>query len=633
MKYKASRREKLQYWIDNQFSRGTITLIKWLALISLALITIAAIVLSLFNITPPGEQRITFLEAFWRSLMRTLDPGTMGGDEGVGFRLIMFLVTLAGIFVISTLIGILTTGVESKLEALRKGRSRVLETNHVILLGWGDQVFVLLNELMEANSNQPDTVLVVLGPEDKTVMEETIQQRVTFKGKTRIVCRSGSPLEQSDLIMVSLNTSRAVIILSPGGEDGDSQVIKTVLAVTNHPDRDPSHHLNIVAEIYDPRNMEAAQIIGNGEVQWLQVGDFIARIIAQTCRQSGLSVVYTELLDFGGDEIYFHRQPELVGKTFGEALLMFPKNTVLGLARSQGASRLNPSMDLVIQSEDEVILLASDDDDIHYRPQEICIQHDLIASVQPPARQPESALVLGWNRRGRAIVHELNQYAPPGSEVLIVADSAEIEQQMQSCCPELTNLHITFQSGNTTSRPLLDQLNIKQFDHIILLCYSDTLDVQQADSKTIITLLHLRDIANRKDCHFSIVSEMLDIRNRNLADITRADDFIVSDRLVSLMMAQVAENPRLNLVFQDLFDPDGSEIYLKPAADFIQTGLPVTFYTVIESARRQNAVALGYRLHTQLSDGGMMYGIHLNPLKSDPIVFSPGDQIILLAEE
>ena len=193
MKYKANRREKLQYWIDNQFSRGTITLIKWLALISLALITIAAIVLSLFNITPPGEQKITFFEAFWRSLMRTLDPGTMGGDEGVGFRLIMFLVTLAGIFVISTLIGILTTGVESKLEALRKGRSRVLETNHVILLGWGDQVFVLLNELMEANSNQPDTVLVVLGPEDKTVMEETIQQRVTFKGKTRIVCRSGSP--------------------------------------------------------------------------------------------------------------------------------------------------------------------------------------------------------------------------------------------------------------------------------------------------------------------------------------------------------------------------------------------------------------------------------------------------------
>ena len=96
MKIKASRRERFQYWIDNQFSRGTITLIKWLALLSLILITFAAFILSIFNITPPGEPKITFFEAFWRSLMRTLDAGTMGADEGGGFRFIMFLVTLAG---------------------------------------------------------------------------------------------------------------------------------------------------------------------------------------------------------------------------------------------------------------------------------------------------------------------------------------------------------------------------------------------------------------------------------------------------------------------------------------------------------------------------------------------------------
>jgi len=72
---------------------------------------------------------------------------------------------------------------------------------------------------------------------------------------------------------------------------------------------------------------------------------------------------------------------------------------------------------------------------------------------------------------------------------------------------------------------------------------------------------------------------------------------------------------------------------LKPASDFIKTGVPVNFYTVIEAARQQNSIALGYRLHTQVSDSGIMYGVHLNPLKSDTIVFSPEDKIILLAEE
>ena len=43
------------------------------------------------------------------------------------------------------------------------------------------------------------------------------------------------------------------------------------------------------------------------------------RMIVQTRRQSGISVVYTDLLDFGGDEIYFREEPALAGKTFGEA--------------------------------------------------------------------------------------------------------------------------------------------------------------------------------------------------------------------------------------------------------------------------------------------------------------------------
>jgi ion channel POLLUX/CASTOR len=478
-----------------------------------------------------------------------------------------------------------------------------------------------------------DAVLVVLGNEDKTVMEETIRQRVNFKGKTRIVCRSGNPLELSDLDMVSLNSSRAVVVLSPGGDDADSQVIKIVLAVTNHPSRDPEHRLNIVAEIYNPRNMEAARIISHGEVEWIQVGDFIARVIAQTCRQSGLSVVYTELLDFGGDEVYFHLQPELIGKTFAEALQMYPKNAVMGICPQNGFPRLNPPNHMVLQSGDELILMAADDDEIHYRPDLICIDQDQISNNSKSTIRPESALILGWNRRGSAIVHELNNYAPPGSQILIVANSDEIANQIDASSKELISLKIAYQNGDTTSRNLLDSLNLKQFDHIILLCYSDTLDPQQADSRTLITLLHLRDIATKKDCHFSIVSEMLDVRNRNLADITRADDFIVSDRLVSLMMAQVAENPRLNLVFQDLFDPDGSEIYLKPASDFIKMGVPVNFYTVVEAASQQNSIAIGYRLHTQIADSGIMYGVHLNPLKTDTVVFSPEDRIILLAEE
>ena len=122
------------------------------------------------------------------------------------------------------------------------------------------------------------------------------------------------------------------------------------------------------------------------------------------------------------------------------------------------------------------------------------------------------------------------------------------------------------------------------------------MDPSRADARTLVTLLHLRDIASRLDRDFSIVSEMLDLRDRALAEVTRADDFIVSDRLISLMIAQVAESKHLNAVFGDLFDPEGSEIYLKPAGDYVALGQAAPFAAVIEAARRRGEVAFGYRL-------------------------------------
>ena len=72
-------------------------------------------------------------------------------------------------------------------------------------------------------------------------------------------------------------------------------------------------------------------MVGRDEAQLVLVGDLIARITVQTCRQSGLSVVYTELLDFGGDEIYFSDEPTLVGRTFGDALLAYEDSALIGM--------------------------------------------------------------------------------------------------------------------------------------------------------------------------------------------------------------------------------------------------------------------------------------------------------------
>jgi hypothetical protein len=175
-------------------------------------------------------------------------------------------------------------------------------------------------------------------------------------------------------------------------------------------------------------------------------------------------------------------------------------------------------------------------------------------------------------------------------------------------------------------------LDITSYDHVITLSALDLHDAQKADARSIITLIHLRDIADKSGGTFSIVSEILDIQNRELAAVCRADDFIVSDKLISLMMSQLSENKNLAPVFKDLFDPQGSELYLKPAGEYIELGTPVNFYTVLESALRRNEIAVGYRLNARAVDAKESYGVKFNPDKSPWVTFSEGDKIIVLAE-
>jgi voltage-gated potassium channel Kch len=626
--HEPTRGERLRYAFDNFMARGTVALIAGLALASIVLVLVVGTIAWIVGIARGGD--LDLFQAIWNSLMRTLDPGTMGGDTGqLGYLLLMLSVTLGGIFIVAILIGVLSSGIESRLTELRKGRSRVIETGHTVILGWSQQVFTILSELVEANANQRRPCVVVLADRDKVAMEDEIRARVPDTRSTRIVCRSGSPIDLDEIDIASVQTSRAIIVLTSNSDDPDADVIKTLLAITNDPNRRPEAY-HIVAEIHDPANLDIARMVGRDEVELVIVGTLIARITAQTCRQPGLSVVYTELLDFSGDEIYQSHQPALAGRTFGEALMAFDDSTIIGLVPAVGPPMLNPPMDTVIGHDDQLLAISRDDDTIRIATESPPpIDEAAILSTGHRTLQPERTLILGWNRRGPEVVRELDHYVQPGSDITVLTSPDE-HAAVEALRNTLTNQALQVVDGEPTNRVTLDSLEIGAYHHVVILS-REGLDVQRADARTLVALLHLRDIAAATGHRFSIVSEMLDVRNRSLAEVTRADDFIVSDRLISLYLTQVAENKRLSAVFEDLFNASGSELFLRPATDYVEPGRPVTFYTLTAAARQRSEVAIGYRLRALSTDATKDYGVIVNPRKSDPITLSADDRLIVLA--
>jgi voltage-gated potassium channel Kch len=636
MKAKPSLRERFRYWFDNRFSGGPKVIISWLVVVTLLLVGVMTSIALIPGIHPEGQ---TLKEVFWNILFQALTPNPFDTTVRWEFLVVMLVVTLGSLLMVSILIGTLTSGIEAKMDELRKGRSRVLENDHILILGWSSQIFTILSELMTAFEHHKNAHIVILADHDKVEMEEEIHARVKTTGSTHIICRNGNPIDMSDLEIANPHTARAIIILPPKSDNPDSVVIKTILALTNNPNRRQGPY-HIVTQIREPKNMEVVKLVGvRDSVQPVLINDLIARVVAQTSRQSGLSVVYTELLNFEGDEIYFQEEPGLTGKTFGETLLAYETSAVMGLRFADGRIALNPPMDTVLKPGDQVIAISEDDDTVLLSgltsvPLDKSAIHQNGQERQPV---PKRSLILGWNRSGSKIIQELDAYVAKGSRLTVVADPhvseqvAQVENEIKACARALKNQKLTFEQGDTTDRALLDQLKLMDYDHVIALSYAG-LEVQEADARTLVTLLHLRDIAERDETPFSIVSEMLDLRNRELAEVAHVDDFIVSDHLVSLMMAQLSENGDLYGVFANIFDPEGSEIYLKPIGDYIEAGEPVNFYTVVEAARPRGEVAIGYRLMSEAGEAAKSYGVHTNPKKSELVAFAPEDKIIVVAE-
>jgi len=196
----------------------------------------------------------------------------------------------------------------------------------------------------------------------------------------------------------------------------------------------------------------------------------------------------------------------------------------------------------------------------------------------------------------------------------------------------LRNLRAEGRLGNTTSRPMLDDLGVGSYDHVVVLCESDDREPEMADARTLLTLLHLRDIGAAAGRRFSIVSEMLDERDRELAEVAQADDFIVSARVLSLLLAQIAETPELADVFRDLFDADGAEVYLRDMAGYVAMEREIGFATLQAAAQARGEVALGYRIAARANDKAAAYGVALNPGQESRMTFAAGDRVVVLAE-
>ncbi|MDQ1417179.1 MAG: hypothetical protein QOF81_2792 [Acidimicrobiaceae bacterium] len=628
MSNRHSFRARTRYRFDTTLASGTVGVIVWLAAITAAVVLLTGVIVSVAGITMHPNKQTSVLEALWENMLRSIDPSAMQSDEGWPLRLQSLFVVLFGILVTSSLIGLVATGIDRRVTELRKGRSQVLEEGHTLVLGWSEKIFPVISELVVAYRGQRRSCIVVLAPRDRVEMDSEIRARIPDLGRTRIVCRSGDPSSPADLARTSPYESRSVIVLASNYDDGDAQAIGTVLALM---DDDRFANLRVVADCLYPENAEALREATDGAAITIASSDVIARVTAQACRHSGLGAVFQELLDFEDVEIQFDESRALEGRRFGDLVLSYETASAIGVRTAAGLVRLNPSDDFVFGPGDATIVVACDTDHLGLR------RETERPPVAPPPisasiGQPARILMVGWNPLAPRIVSELDLWVPPGSLLRVLVDEALIPDGSVDV-PGLRNLELLVTRTRTSAPMQVGALAAaERYERVVVLCYRTDVTPESADARTLMTLLQLRKFRrNHPDvgADMSIVCEVLDIRNVELARIAGAHDLIVSERLTALMLSQLAEIPEREKVFEDLFDVQGSEIGTRLVSDYTVASSALPYGSYVAAAQRCGHLAIGYQ--SVAAAGGRAEGIILNPAKAASVELQPNDRLIVVA--
>lgn len=318
-----------------------------------------------------------------------------------------------------------------------------------------------------------------------------------------------------------------------------------------------------------------------------------------------------------------------------------------------GRHQLNPPDSHVMAAEDQLLVIAEDDDSYAPLPRPVAVRTGPMPSVRV-SRHAEKVLFCGWRRDMDDLVVALDEFVRPGSELWIFCDVSVQEREQRFSeggldpVRGLRNLTLKHEIGDTVSRRDLEQLPLESFDSILILASAPAAGEEQEssaamDSRSLATLLLIRDIQTKRmearaqgqeggavavaqgpgpgpprpagsfsplsppqnkpldrasdpaSLRCEIISEVLDTRTRNLIAETKVCDYVLSNELISMALSMVSEDATINMVLKELFTAEGNELYLRPAFFYVHPDEDLSFFEVMVRARQRQEVCIGVR--------------------------------------
>ncbi|MER5436634.1 NAD-binding lipoprotein [Streptomyces sp. NPDC002588] len=618
----ASARDRARYVFDTTLARSTGTLLGWLAVCCLAVVVPVS---TLLVWTDPNAPRSLpgRLTAVWRTSTETL---RLGGATGAPLRMLLSaLLGLIALLCVSTLVGVITTGLGERVAELRRGRSTVLESGHAVVLGWSEQIYTVVGELAAARAGRAQTVIAVLADRDPTEMETALRTRLRVPDDVRLVCRTGSPADPERLGLVTPAAAASVLLLPSERPDADLEVVRVLLALRTVLDGETGPP--VLAALRDGRYLPAARRAAGPRGTVLETDPTTAHLLVQSARRPGLSAALRDLLDFAGAEFHVVDAPEQEGSTFAEVALRYERASVVGLLPADGRPRLTPAPGTVLAPGDRLVVVAHDETPGAAVDCGDHVDRTAAAAPGPRSEGPARMLLLGWNRRAPSVVEVLRRTARPGSVLHVLTDpeAKSVPRLPTADAPSGGRLDVVHHIGDPLCPDALRALDVFGHDRVLVLGPEPGAGPERPDDWVLLALLTLRSLEEETGRTLPVVAELRDSRNRDLAPLGPASDVVVRGELAALLLAQISHHPALAAVFEEIFAVRGGALTLRSADHYVRPGRETSFATVVAAALDRGECAIGYRRHGP-------HTVTLCPDKTERRVWTAEDEVLVLTK-
>ena len=498
-----------------------------------------------------------FFDQWWDSLTNIIN---IGSGDNFNERLVNFLYWALGVAFSGTIIAFLAAKVSNFITNLNKGKSTIIDTNHYVIIGWNANIFNIFAEIQTANLNQSKPTILCFNGLDNLEMRAMIDLEISKFKKIRVLTRSGDVYNIADLARTNAKNAKSVIILDDTVKK-NFNIETTLLAVKKNI---PNNNIPIVVQFSNEDNIATLSDLMSNQLYPISKNKLISNVTSQAVRNKHISTVVLDFLDYDGDEVYFFKAGVFVGLTFKQVMLNLQSEMLIGVLTNNNKVVLNPDKNYIIQNEDQLIIIAEDDENIlklHDKPYLSELLN--VIAIKPRTEsfeEPKSILVLGWSKLGQQIFDKTIQFLGAGSKVSFL-----YRKDFVTTIPNTENYshEVSLIETNTNDQELLSNCLIaNDFDIVLILGYDDYYSADVSDTYSMMKNLAVKKILENKKTSSStrIILQLNDGSKKDLISTNQESEFIVSDLLSALLITQLADNPKLWYVFEELFSNEGLKI-------------------------------------------------------------------------